>query len=530
MRWYPGERLDNLDVRQGSINSTVDYLLTPDGISDARYPDNSDMALILQLQAAMLVNKCLLRTEVVSVTPEFDNDNEARKRIDLRYTQPDGTTIDRYVYADRLVVSSGLGQPSYGFDINKSKAGRVLEASASWDGFPKLSDTLVAFKALGSKESDRPEPGETIVIYGNGNSADTLIEYMGGLFQGGNKGVRNIKKIYVVTTGELSQRPRYAAISDLRGRNGRENLVELVNARVGDIDFDTDGRNIDASTKLQIFDSDGNRIKNAAGAAISADNVIAATGFKSGLDAVLNPVTGKSLKDPDTLEKVVLPTNKNVSVADRLKKDRNILLVGTGSRPGFEIIDKLTQLPNTAREALLRNGAENAVAIGFRAPDTQAAVRLFTDQMPPKPVNASIKKAPVTTLKLHDDIQAGETLTFPRDNTNPTPQAIRKDIVADSSILTPLLVQSLSDIRVDKVEQMVSEYDVRFINGSIAITSLGTSSSNLVDAIAQACANPYFYGYAQQALSRRRDGGSIEVKLHLKNGKISPRLSFAQPA
>jgi hypothetical protein len=48
-----------------------------------------------------------------------------------------------------------------------------------------------------------------------------------------------------------------------------------------------------------------------------------------------------------------------------LRADPSIVFVGTASDPRFNQ-DKFAQLPDEPRNALLRNGAENAVAIGFR--------------------------------------------------------------------------------------------------------------------------------------------------------------------
>jgi hypothetical protein len=64
-----------------------------------------------------------------------------------------------------------------------------------------------------------------VVIYGGGNSADTLLEYFGNLFNGSNDSVNKIEKIYVLLPGELSSRPRYAQIRDLTARNGNSNLI-----------------------------------------------------------------------------------------------------------------------------------------------------------------------------------------------------------------------------------------------------------------------------------------------------------------
>ena len=57
-----------------------------------------------------------------------------------------------------------------------SRAERVLKETEKNKGFPKISTTLEAFKALSDRRKTKTSPGETLVIWGSGNSADTLIE------------------------------------------------------------------------------------------------------------------------------------------------------------------------------------------------------------------------------------------------------------------------------------------------------------------------------------------------------------------
>ena len=526
LRWFPGERLNDSDVRQGSINATVDYLITPDGISDTRYPDNADMALILQLQAALVARRAVLRTEVVSVESAGDARNPQRKFVTLRQTTADGERTVR-VQTDNLIISSGLGAPTYGFELRGSRAQAVLQASQDGKRFPRLADTLTAFRALASLENengnDQPEPGEVMVIYGNGNSADTLIEYLGGLFQGGNRSVRNIKKIYVITNGSLSRRPRYAAISDLRSRRGEGSLVEIVKARVGDVSFA--GNSNDPDQPLVLFDTNGNMIRDSRGELIKATNVIAATGFQSKLDRVLAPLLrGKRIRSEGALKSLALPTNKNVTVADTLANDPSVLFVGTASRPGFEIADKLSQLPREAREALLRNGAENAVAIGFRAPDTQAAVRLFTQSIPTVPTQDNRS----TNRRLpHANDETAEPAIFMADS--PLPRT-RRDTSANAAILTPLINQALADVRIDHYGEVRYSYQLQFDANRTLLRPLGPSSAAMNAAVDEACRNPYFLAYARKAIRARRNSSAIQIELNFQRGRLNYQSSFAQPA
>ena len=125
------------------------------------------------------------------------------------------------------------------------------------------------------------------------------------------------------------------------------------------------------------------------GKVLRVDSVIGASWFSSKRDTIysayLKPGEKFRPKKWDTasspVSPIVLPTNKDVAVAEYLKKDPNIIFVGTVSDPRFEWnLAKLAQLPIEPREALLRNDAENAVAIGFRWPDTQAAINIWLSE------------------------------------------------------------------------------------------------------------------------------------------------------
>lgn len=532
MRWYPGERLPGRDVRLGSINTTVDYLPTPDAVTGSRYPSNVEAALVWQLQAAVLVNRCAMRTQVIDVVPRPEPGYPDRVEFILQHTYADGRRETKSVLNDWWIVGSGSGGPNFGFPLEGSRAQNVLAASDQLSGFPKLSDTLTAFTKLASLEEDQPSPGEVLVIYGDGNSTDTLLEYTSGLFRTNNMGVRSIKKIYIVGKGKLSPRPRYADNTDPMPRNGRGNLYEFVVGRVGDVDFADNRR--DADSKLRLFDTDGNELRDRSGRPIRADNVISATGFRPGLDPLFVRLTGgRSLRDPGVLEAVTLPTNPNIAVADRFVSKRNGLLIGTASRSGFESLDKLAQLPADAREALLRNGAENAVAIGFRAPDTQAAVRLFLEQIPGEaslpPTDVAAERQRVVTRR--DVISAGQTSAFRRSAASRQPTPRRRDVTADSSILSPLLLRSLSDIRfTGGASQGSYRCRVSIAEDRVNVTNLTDVPFELVRAVADACSDRYFATYAEQALAARRGSSAIEVTLDVRNGKIAPRTSFAQPS
>jgi hypothetical protein len=531
-RWFPGERNDDRDTRPGSINTTVDYLPTPDVISNGRYPNNEDLSLVLQLQTAMLADNLLLKTKLLGVE-EMQPGALGKYRAYLETYNTQGEQVITSVYTDGVITSSGLGERSFGFELEGSRAKEVLDLQPE-TGFPKLSTTLDAFKALANKESQPPIPGETIVIYGTGNSADTLVEYLGGLFSSGNPVIRNIRKIYVVGDGKLSKRPRYAQISDLRARNGRESLVEIVEARVGDVAY-TDPANADVS-KLRLIDSNGNIITDARGRELQGDHVVAATGFRpqlarifAGTGAVQQTPAGPRL---DT-KPVVLPTNPNVVVAETVDSKKELLLIGTASNSGFNVTDKLLQLPRLAREALLRNGAENAVAIGFRAPDTQAAVRLYlgnNSEIGARPADAEAGKAKRIIVDA-SRVVADKTEVDLGDLTPAAGlPALRRDIASGSETLTPLLLRHLAPVKLAGRGQN-HEYKLCLdMNGTTKLTTDGEVPVELLKLVGEGAADPYFQAYARNALRLRRGSNGIDVVLRFNNGRLQFKESYAQAA
>ena len=376
LRTNPGERIKNQEVRLGGdINTTVDYFPVLSDFSGGRYPSNDELGLLLSMQASVLVNNLCLETKVLKVERNNNPDIKGTKIVTLEITTPEGKRIVK-ISTDAVFVATGLGEPTYGIKLQGSEAERIIKESRDLK-FPKISTTLESFRYFVST-SKNPELNpreETIVIWGGGNSADTLIEYIGELFSSNNPNVRNITKIYVITKQDLSTRPRYAQIRDLRSRNGQGNLVEIISSRVEDVDYVSTQQDV-KDRKIRFFDKEGKVILDSNGREIRADYGIAATGFRSTVDQIFSdfiPEGETRIKRTD----ITLPTNNRVPVAESVENDPTIVFLGTASDPKFQLLAKLRQLPKEAREALLRNGAENAVAIGFRAPDVQAAVNIF---------------------------------------------------------------------------------------------------------------------------------------------------------
>jgi hypothetical protein len=525
IRWYPGERsVRDPDTRGGGINTVTDYLPTPDNISDFRYPTNHEFALIAQVQAALLTKNLSTSTELISRTRNSNSDQPGSTILTLKKTFPDGTSETKRIYTDAFLGTTGLGGPSYGFKLEGSRAKRIIDQPTKPANFPKLSTTLGAFRALADETITKLKViGDTIVIYGNGNSTDTLLENIGNLFSQSNPIVRNITKIYVIAEGDFSARPRYLRILDLQSRGGRGNLVEVIKGRVADIDFATNG-----SEKLVFLNSNGQPYTNGGAKPILADHGISAAGFKSTIKSILAGVSPEFAQDQ--FEPIPLPTNNKVYIGERLKSDPNTIILGTGSSPFFNN-DKKMQLPTSASNALARVGGENAVAIGFRVPETQAGIRIwvsereFTFSPAPEPLSNAVNFY----------FTAGSGV-----------ECI--DVVLNSNKLPSLSEAVSNNLRFATAQlgALLKEQNFTFIEGTKRATrklgfeiSLSKDGSSLTIAsneekISVECANaikstfmdPFLQAYTLKALQAKRSQKGLVMSIKISNGSISLNDTF----
>jgi hypothetical protein len=469
--------------------------------------------------------------------PKDEHGNFLRKIVTLEITEPNGKREVR-IKTDAIWGSTGLGEPGYGFKLQGSRAERVMQQTKDAT-FPKICTTLEGFQAFADRTREQVSPGDTIVIWGKGNSADTLIEYIGSLFQGDNPRVRDITKIYVICDGDLSARPRYSLISDLKPRNGRGNLIEQINARVTDVDF-ASAEGDPATRKIVVYGQDGRMIRNTNGEVIVGDAGIAATGFRSKLDALFEgyaeKITGK--KGAVNREPLVLPTNENVPVAETLKGDPTVLILGTASSPEFDKVDKLAQLPQSAREALLRNGAENAVAIGFRAPDVQAAVNIWLNTQEVRVEGTSVKRERgVLMVDEPGGFSPGEA--FSLQTMVGGKERIPNNVADAVRALSPLFIYNVGnmvELRTSEGKQFTGEltftltYDkARDELGLLYSEENGSPvSQQVVNAVRAACMDKDVQKYALVALKKKRRNPKLDVVLSFKNGFVDPRTTFIQ--
>ncbi len=313
----------------------------------------------------------------------------------------------------------------------------------------------------------------------------------------------------------------------MKARNSKANFLELIPVRVNDVRM--------ADDRLELIDESGAPIQvgnNGEMTTLKVDHVIAATGFRPMLDEVFAPLLsdGESLDRRTGLTKETLPTNPGFGIANSLINDPDVLIVGTGSDADFKNTFKLAQLPGDARNALNRNGVENAVAIGFRTPDTRAATRikfankelgaseLRIDRSPMLADIDSVIEEPVAEVKL----VPAQTL----------PQ-VRRDVDANSSTLTALFLDALPDTRLGAGGMLLDpsspeasqSYDIRIqfdsASGVFRITSGMPLPKGVLMSVEKAVDDPYFQAYGLKALQGRRNNQrGLEVSLAFSRGRI----------
>jgi hypothetical protein len=549
-RWYPGERIEDLATsRPGPINKATDYLLGVDEISSQRYATNQELQLVLAMQAALLVKNLALETEIIKIEPNQDKNLQGDKIVTLRIKEEGDSFREVKIRTDAIFCSSGLGEATYGFPLDDNKqAQQILQDQKKDNEFPKLSTTLEAFNALADVQNPRKIKGNTVVIYGGGNSADTLLEYFGQLFNGSNDSVNKIEKIYVLLPGELSPRPRYAQIKDLTPRNGNPNLIEFINVKVGDVAYASSD---DSSRRLTLLDAEGNRIKDKSGAEIITDYVIAATGFKSKLNEILadyaSMIPAPNDNESELRAKLGLPTNPEIAVAEILFRDPSILIFGTASSSNFNL-EKLLQLPRLSREALSRNGPENAVAIGFRGPDTQAAVSIWLNQREITLAENTAKPSSRREINIIGSLPCDKEREIKFNiRINPEEIKIPNNISDPSLLLEPIFYSSLGNkvellngdrrfngklkftVSYDKKQQLTLSFKEP---GNGLTTNKGKAEEipiMLVGSIANSLQDPYFQTYALTELNNKRgDNPSLSFRLNFKKGYLDPAGSFIE--
>lgn len=519
-RHYPGERVGIAATRSGDINQVADYLPNLSQISHELYSNNEEFQRLMSTQLAMLTDNVALDTKVTKVTRNKKS-NTARDgsyEVDLEMTNPKTKAIvKKTITTDSIIVASGGGEAKSGLDETDPNTIKVMtEGKDVPEGyFPKYSSTLEAFKALSSRKTGvgRQAIGETVVVIGNKNSMDTVVEALGALADINDESTNSQVKIKdIVIVGDVPDncedlildkikgRPRYAKVANLFQRQGQANLVRVYRDRAKQLEFLESMDDLPVQDrKMLVKTQNGGYVRDRQGFRLFADNVINAGGFKSDIDKVFdelipekegtkiiknvgdgnrqiidfvrNPSIEKGLTvdfdpnflyrygrikildivpneglDPDlssckielsnpfdredfesvkyfttveflkenfrrlrtkiqtltfpgntfseVLKPIVLPDSNSISIADRLGQE-NIYFTGTSSRPAYNA-EKISTLPEGSQQVLERVGTENAVAVGFRGPDTAAFARkFFRDNFypnEPEPENRPIRR------------------------------------------------------------------------------------------------------------------------------------------
>ena len=524
-RWYPWERNESNtehNIRPGSINVAADYSITPDMISNYRYPTNEELQMVLSAQTALIAEKICLNTTVTSVEPV--DWEEWKKLVSLVRVYNDWTRETKFVYTDSVVNSSWLWETNYWFNVgNGSRAKRVLEQMDE-KSFPQISDTLTAFKCLASRRNKVSELPSEIAISGTGDSTAVLLEYLAQLFHNENPAVKWVQKIYVISTdSQINQRPRYSQILDVLERGGRKNLVEFVTWRVWDV-WD----NWNTKSPLTILDDRDDILFNADGNRVNVWAFISAAGFKANTDKIYAAYKNR---EDNTLsrESLSLPTNSQISVGEALAQDPNIIFVWTAANWRFNS-EKKWQLPSLSDDALERVGPENVVAIWFNSQDAQAAARIYLGTRE-KYTSLSNEKTPPTKpyIRIY-----GQSWPLSIDLSKIEWHKGLDNIKDPNSMLTSFLHYKIRHSNIDPAltdfeQSLEVVYDNKMSNASISWKWKKWVSKELLTFLSKLILTPEFHSYAKQSMiSRRGRKNSLSINIKLQGRKIMYDKTFIE--
>jgi len=443
----PGERSvsdsdSDSDGGRGDINIIIDFGITLSQTTpDVRYATNEDLALLLSVLLSTISERVALQTRVIKIEPNTEEGTKGDKIVTLEITTRTGIRIVR-IKTDAIVAATGLGDPTYGFELQGTNAETII--SGGNQGFKrnlKILTTLQAFEAAGA-EGDFSEFsfGKTVVIYGGGDSAQTLLERLGRLFSPRNisSSLSSIRKIYVITDKSLAERPRYRQLCDLFDRNGKEGLVTIINSRVSDISQSENGM-------LNFFDSSGSLITTPNGESISADTAIAATGFEDKFRQVIEEYD-RNFGGTGNLEPVT-SEGFNIGLKGR---DPRVLVLGVAAR---NIIgpSQLERLSEGARAALGSVREGNAVAIGFNTAAAQEYIDKFLTQFSYSPTESG-PQSKVTIINLGD-----------------TEDVLPPDAEIQSPLIGPINI--LKNLRQDDILTLLNAEFFQLFRNSISLTS-----------------------------------------------------------
>jgi hypothetical protein len=369
------------------------------------------------------------------------------------------------------------------------------------------------------------------VIYGGGDSAQTLLERLGNLFSTGkiSKSLASIQKIYVITDNNLAARPRYKRICDLFDRSsGRESLVTIINNRVSDIEQSPDG-------KLNFYGRNRELILLPEKGPISADTAIAATGFRNNFRQVLEDYD-RSLGGDGVLQTVNIG---GFECGLRVTKDQTVLVAGVAA--GNQIgRDQLRMLTTGAQQALSSVPDGNAVAIGFNTGATGELVRSFLSLYKYDDSNHSVSVPNVVNLRPTEaDLLPGESRTIllsesVDDNDNNIDQG---DVL---SLLNAEFIQLFRNFASftsspefanrTLILNSSFDFDLSFRNGQITINNLTEFpvSEILISIIKNTLEDRRVKSYLISSFNFFKYPRPLRLHMEFLNGKLNTESSFIQ--
>lgn len=532
---YPGERTDPRRGRTGSINRLIPYFPAPDELKKAaRYITNWHLALMAKEQAALTVANFMGETELIQAEPNLDG-GPGLFKLTLRDQSEQGTATTRTLYTDSLLLPTGLGKPRRVVKDNEFLQ-QILDAQRDKPGLPYYTDAIDAYNFFADQTREKEPHGRRIAIIGNGDTAATLAEALGGLFETGN--IDDIDEIYIVAEASVSERCRYALIADLLERKtGRKNILQYVERRVGEVLFRNPfARDPDTvrNDGLALVDTEGFLISKTQQNSLDilvVDHVIEATGFSSRVEEILKPLLGQQ-KLADATEGITLPSDPNVVLGQRLRNYPEIAILGTASDPAITP-EKLAQYPQTTQE-VLRLVDENVVAIGLRGLDTTAAARTWLGQYAPQPAEQPIiRRAPGKILSTEPAAIPVEIRTV----NEPMPP-VNRHVVIDDGLLTPLLLTPLAKHRLANHTQVTGSVRGRatynatiYLDGNeVSVVGADDMPAAVLNELAGAASDSYFRAYANEAMRQRRGSEGIDVRVTYQNGRLVPAKSIVQAA
>lgn len=284
-------------------------------VSGDYYVDNSLASEVESLHLALCSRRVALETTVMDVRqnpPDSGIQGSHVVTMRVKYENGDEKVIRRGT--DFIVNASGFGVPKSGLNERNPVTKKIIEKGKKPPNgeILKFTDTLGFFKEV----SDRRERfglsrvAENILIIGDGNSMDTLIELIAGivtlLSDKNPSALLKLKKVFVVgnlpencedfIVSNIKGRPRYSQLSNVIERVMRAGLVTFIKTRASDLRCPNPTASF-TEQRIIPLDPDGNEIKTKDGKVVEVEQVISAAGFQSTLDQVYSSYVPKEGKE-----------------------------------------------------------------------------------------------------------------------------------------------------------------------------------------------------------------------------------------